>query len=486
MSSKKLAKGSKSKQQLSPWEKANQAKEKLKQTRNIYKRFNTTSKKRRSEGLLFIEEIDCDKLDKMVNMLFSKFIYHYEYEDTFILPDIPEVRISEFIASAKEEKFQEKLETYFRIYGIEAKERVQLVSYSDEGSYILKHAKIWIMFIQTIIDKGNPDFSAICEIFNNAINFDVDEHLLFDYFFTLSKWFDIEQMESNESSKIPKRFLEIYNENKEHIMKLLEEEEEELQKEQGFIEGVEENDVSFGPTNTVAKNSEDFSFNQVRHKPQSQPDADKQVVNPFNKIINNIDTTEVFNKIHTNKPLEEDLVDNSTEVDKVNSHEDNENEMLKYLIATPEISNQLPTIIYEESKESDTEEQSDNTTPHRDRQKYYKKTKVLGRDETEWPSSDELIEVTIKEKNFNNSGNFAVLELSERSQREEGFRFMITPLKPKHLTFSEKRKVHEDLNGLRKTYSEFIYQPYSKQIHEMISGTEEQEIQNKRLSFSKN
>jgi hypothetical protein len=407
--------------------------------KDIYKRYNTSSKKRRSEGLIFIEEIDFDKLDRMVNILFAKFIYHYEYEDTLNIPDIPEFMSSEFVKAAREESFVDKLLTYFKIYKIEQK-NLTLVSNNEEGSYILRHAKIWIMFIQSLIDEKKIDFSQICEVFNTAINYDVDDFLLFDYFFVISNICDLKELETCNSQKIPKKFIEIYNDNREHIIKVLEEEEE------------DEKDVSFCPKGETADSSSTF--------------------NPFISSTNNIATTAVFNKIHTNRPLEEDNLDNSTEID-------NDNDLSKYLIATPEVCNEIP-IIYEEAKESDTE---DNPTPLV-RQKGIKKSTILYEDTSLGGRSPELIEVMIKEKNFNNSGNYAVLELSEKSRREEGFRFMITPLKPTH-HLTESKKVQDEAKQILKQYSDVIYQPFDNNIYEMITKTDDSEIPTKRLSFSK-
>jgi hypothetical protein len=417
--------------------------------KNIYKRYNTSSKKRRSEGLIFIEEIDSEKLDKMVNLLFSKFIFHYEYEDTFALPDIPEITHSDFIRAARDEDFIEKLHTYFKIYRIDQKD-LMLVSNDEEGSYILRHAKIWIMFLQSLINVRKIDFGQICEVFNSAIDFDVDEYLLFDYFFVISQVCDLKELDSCEESKIPKKFIEIYNDNKEHIMKVLDEEEPE--------EGIEpgNSDVSFGPL------TKDDSLN-----PQS--------LNPFLNSANNTATSAVFNKIHTNRLLEEDSLDNSTEID----YSEDGYDLSRYLIATPEVSNDI-NVIYEEVNESDTEDKVKSPVA----KKLFKRSTVLLKEEPLDQSPQGLIEVMIKEKNYNNSGNFAVLELSEKSRREEGSRFMITPLKPKY-TYTEKKKIGTDVAEMRKTYSEFIYQPFDKKIYDMIVKTEDSELPTKRLSFPK-
>jgi hypothetical protein len=64
---------------------------------------------------------------------------------------------------------------------------------------------------------------------------------------------------------------------------------------------------------------------------------------------------------------------------------------------------------------------------------------------------------SIKDRNFMNLGTFAILEVSEESVKTVGYKYMVTPLKPVHTTFSEKQKVNEDLHTIREAFGDAIY-----------------------------
>ena len=94
------------------------------------------------------KQIDTNKIDETVDTLFSKFAIYYEYTNTFFL-DNKENTLPE----DKELDFDLKLQTIFNMFKIKKANDSNLISNSEEGSYLLKHAKLWIIYIKILSEK---------------------------------------------------------------------------------------------------------------------------------------------------------------------------------------------------------------------------------------------------------------------------------------------------------------------------------------------
>jgi hypothetical protein len=448
------------------------------------------------------EELDTLQLDNVVNNLFTKFIIHYEYQDLFKIKE--EFKNQSHLPI---DSFGNKLEVYFGIYKIKRVGNNNLTANCKEGCYILRHAKIWIIFIKDFMDKNKVfKSSEICDIFKNALSLGVDEQLLFDYFIHIFKEKSEEEIKDLSANYIPEEFKKLYFENKELIMKRFDDEIESEEEKVKMIEAIqsvvdeevkkgesvkrEERNLSFGENTLVVtemkkeiseideimspkriqRNNLDISMKQSDIKeevklPESEAKSNESTLNEgkafdetndAHEINTNAKSSDVlgliYNKINTGYALEEESphVLNKESKPVLN----NEDPLTQYLIMTPEV--RLPTIL-------ETEEELQKTVKIKSVRNQFN-----------------LIDTLLLDSNFRNSGNFAILEVAESSRQLLDQKFIITPLREKH-DYNQKLSVADDLNKIRQSYTDFMYKPFSIEIIEQIKNDSKPK---KRLSFS--
>jgi hypothetical protein len=476
------------------------------------------------------EEIDTESLDKMVNTLFTKFILHYEYDDLFKIKD--EFKNINYVPI---DSFGKKLDTYFGIYKIKRTENNNLSSNSRDGSYILCHAKIWIMFVKDFMEKNKIiKFSDICSIFKNALSYEVDEQFLFDYFIQIFKEKAEEEMIDLTGEYIPDEFRKLYFDNKELILDTLAKEIEsdgEKAKTIDMIKTIEnENELVKVEKEEVAVN-EEYNENAIK-KEAVKEEANKEekvLINNISSDDNKIAVSSILQELNmeVDSPKKDDetifldiSMTNKEEDNKaINSEEKPQSEINNFTFQiddkaaqpsdipdlTQSSRSEILNIIYNKINNASIldDENSISTEDIPDKPTFYYnnplsdyliKTPEVHLQTIEEVQEDilktikiksmknqyDMIDTIIRDSDFRNSGNFAILEVAESSKHLMNQKFIITPLREKH-SFNEKKSVADDLNRIRQCYTDFMYRPFSREICEQIKVDPQP---NKRLSFS--
>jgi hypothetical protein len=452
-------------------------------------------------------QIDTKKLDEVVDKIFEKFVRYYCYEDIFYveknnLADLTENseinsqnlnksdlnQLSQSQTTDKENviDFDLKLNTIFNIYKIKKSPEHNLISNSEEGSYLLKHAKIWIIYIKNLKETFNFKYSDLHTIFNFSLEYDCDEYLLFDYFLTLAQEYEEDEILEFSEDKVPMKFIQIYNQNKDHILKTLKEDEE--------ADAIEERNnlnLSFSNDNEniITKNEHEFSFSAKKDyeahsdiQENKKNNCQEKSVNIFNFNCNDEISPVNDEKEETLNYLNSDFIQNSDEETNIT------NEFPRYL-ATPQISiiqersnesEQTPLIITNKKKFFDSNNK-ENLIALNSLSKYYKpyessySVRKINLPNTEGEQAN------IIEPDIRSSGNFAVLELTSKSQEKIKHKYVLTPLKKQFSNIKERSEADKDLKEIHKEYSDFIFHPYDSELISKIEKTAEKA---RKLSFS--
>lgn len=463
-------------------------------------------------------QIDTKKLDELVEKIFCKFVSYFCYEDIFYieknrLHDITENSevnsqnliksdlntLNQSQRSNKENviDFESKLNTIFNIYKIKKSSEHNLISNSEEGSYLLKHAKIWIIYIKNIKESEKFKYSDLHSIFNYALEYDCDEYLLFDYFLTLAQEYEEDEILEFAEDKVPLKFIQIYNENKDHILKTLKEDEEAdalEQKNNLNLSFSNENEQIKENINLKNENENEFSFSAKKFDEgfsDSSQEKEKEIftnnlqeknINIFN-LHSSDDISPVSHETeHGMNFMNSDFVQSSDEETNITT------EFQKYL-NTPKIS-----IIEECSKESEqtpimtnfrknffSSNNKDNLIGLNSLSKYYKPYESsFSVRKINLPNIDGE-QANIVEPDVRCSGNFAVLELTSKSQEKLKHKYVLTPLKKKFSNIKERTEADKDLKEIHKEYSDFIFHPYDLELISKIEKTAEKA---RKLSFS--
>jgi hypothetical protein len=319
--------------------------------------------------------LNTNKIDQQIDKLFCKFVMYYNYEDIFNIEKYlkNDDSLNDSIKTIKDKDldFDKKLETYFNLYKIRINEDKCLVAESLEGSYLLKHAKLWIIFIKVLEQKYKFKFVDLLYSFNSALEYGADPHMLFDYFITLIQEFSEIEIFESEDKIVPQKFIEIFNENREHIL------------------------------NCLKKVDEDINNNQASHS----------------SIIQELSENE-SEKDNKKKPIKVQLSIENTPPTKTRVHTNFEERVNTSFKKNSEIDGEL-----------------------------FKDSIIIN-------------------ANIRNSGNFAVLELSEKSEKKLGYKFVLTPLKNNlsREPLSAIIEQNKDLTHINSNYPGFLYHPYDNEL----------------------
>lgn len=403
------------------------------------------------------KEIDTEKLDSIVDKLFAKFVLHYNYENIFKIPE--ELKQDSKISPFKEKEdvdFNKKLDTYFNIYKIKISQERCLISNSEEGSYLLKHPKIWIIFIKNLKENYKFKFHDLFDIFNFALDYDVDEYLLFDYFISLPEEYEEKEVLDANVETLPSKFVELYNKNKDMILTKLKTEEasesEELLKSNPIENNInpssnevlneELQNISFGNYAQENKAEEielgvDFSF--MRNK-DSSTNNDCVVL-----VENEVKQEDSFNKyLELNTPRRISVINEASG----ESDDEEEKNLQSIKQSVKRINNKILK----------TEEKKIKVNPMAQFSNHKSNDKV----DTSRDLDDALVS--------NKTDNFAVLELSAKSQKKVGNKFVLTPLKRQVYSNSKERKsLDTELDEIKENFHDYLYHPYDEKLVRKIN-----------------
>lgn len=437
--------------------------------------------KRKSKYKFKEREVEYKKLDEDVNKLWYKFVEYYHYEDTFALEPTDEkeknsepvsnnnINPSQTLQSAekKEVDFSLKLQSLLDSYKIKQGKDYHLISNSEEGSYLLKHSKLWVIYIKSLCEKENLKFKDTHQIFNYALEYDVDEYLLFDFFITLTKEFDEEEVLDFDENVVPKKFVEIYTQNRDHILKTLKEEEDCL--EENLEEDREE----------INKSNADFSFS----KPKSNEEATSSEINSENLAIN-LDISNKCNPEISDIVEEQEKEKKEEDKSNLNTHSQEENKTENQIntdnnTTSIQQTNNLNNSQVSKSAQKNKPNANPNMLTFSSLHKY--------RDNTDFKKSkrnNNEFEASVLEPNVRNSGNFAILSLSAKSQDKLGHKYVLTPLKKDICnTYVAQDEADKDLQKIQKEYDDFLYVPYDNELFSKIQSFTEEADNVRKLSF---
>jgi hypothetical protein len=360
---------------------------------NIVPNSETNEKKRKTKFKQeeYFKQIDTKKVDEVVESLWRKFVFYFKYTEIF------EINNHDLLTKHKENSceieiinFDLKLITIFSIYKIKKSKEDSLVSNSEEGSYLLKHAKIWIIYINNLKEYYNYSLNQVIQILSYALEYGVDEYILFDFFMILSQEYEEDELSKIDITSLPRKFVEMYKDNKDHIHKVS------LQEEFNIID---------------SKDVRNFSFSN------DQKEVEKEIlrtlsVNEEEEIkITKFETKNTYQKLSPKNKI---------------------NLFLPLDYFSKCIKNKEADLCYTMKKQKN------------------EFAKVINSD-------------------VRKSGNFAIFELSSKSQEKINHKFILTPLKKKFDTFNE---VEKDLKEIHIKFPDFVYHPFCESISEKLQEKE--------------
>jgi hypothetical protein len=428
---------------------------------------NTKMKRKLRLKRLSQEEfkVDSNKIDTTVLELWNKFVVYYDYECTFKLDHLTkqEREVLDKYKQKSEVDFELKLNTIFNIYKIrKSPDDHNLISDSEEGSYLIRHVGIWIIYIKTLIEKSSFKFKDLHPIFNFALEYGVDEYSLFDYFICLTKEFDEEEILEFDEHKVPINFYNLYINNRDLILKQIKED----------YDNQTKNNTLKPLEDEITLHDEEVIELPLSTDEEKREDANHLNINDFSFDQKDENLDEYLNpdKVNLNNTIQEESKESESignisnlkdSIKKINSqilndikgvNTDAESDLVMHLTHLTPKKNEKGLIVFNSLSQSKKNEFSLNL------KKY-----LYGKDIYE---NDEAV---IVESNIRNSGNFAVLELTSKSQEKIGTKYVLTPLKKKReSTVKDLKEVEEDLKLIHTDYSDFIYQPYNETLKSLI------------------
>lgn len=151
-----------------------------------------------------------EELQNTWSYLISAYEYDIYYKD----------EITNFNGQATRINAIKMLKDFFSKYNISYSDTYNLRIGNTEFQGVLDNYKLWMMYIITMNKKLNIE--NIIEIFKNALANKVDHILLFEFFLIYtSKEDDDDLFDALEKCQIPEEFVQIYNNNKEILLALI-------------------------------------------------------------------------------------------------------------------------------------------------------------------------------------------------------------------------------------------------------------------------
>lgn len=232
-----------------------------------------------------LSDIDTATLKTMIEKLWAKFVVFFDLEKTFKYNPI--YRSDDSVKKCKQNdtNFENRLNIYLQIYKIKKNENQVLVSYNKEGSYILQHAKIWIIHLKILINNYKYSLIDLIPIVDIAINNGCDAKIIFDFF--IMEMLKLEQDEIDsiiskfEDSKegehsFPLEFKKLWSKRKEDIYKEIQRSNKKKEREKtpfksSEIEAVsEEEEFSFRVNTKNKDERENFNKENMNEKEKNQ------------------------------------------------------------------------------------------------------------------------------------------------------------------------------------------------------------------------
>ena len=251
-----------------------------------------------------LSEEETSTLKTMIEKLWAKFVVFFDLETTFKYDPI--YRSDDSVRKCKQADttFENRFNIYLQIYKIKKNENQILVSYNKEGSFILKHSKIWIIHLKLLINNYKYSLIDLIPLINVAINNGCEVKYIFDFF--IMEMLKLEEgdvksiqdkIENKEDTSIPIEFKKLWNKRKKDITEKIQKSNEKKQREKTPFKASEIDSVI---------EEEEFSFRMNTKDNEEEKEKDKE----NNKALNKTNTVKKKkNEFHKKFDYERDLKD---------------------------------------------------------------------------------------------------------------------------------------------------------------------------------
>ena len=251
-----------------------------------------------------LSEEETSTLKTMIEKLWAKFVVFFDLETTFKYDPI--YRSDDSVRKCKQADttFENRFSIYLQIYKIKKNENQILVSYNKEGSFILKHSKIWIIHLKLLINNYKYSLIDLIPLINVAINNGCEVKYIFDFF--IMEMLKLEEgdvksiqdkIENKEDTSIPIEFKKLWNKRKKDITEKIQKSNEKKQREKTPFKASEIDSVI---------EEEEFSFRMNTKDKEEEKEKDKE----NNKALNKTNTVKKKkNEFHKKFDYERDLKD---------------------------------------------------------------------------------------------------------------------------------------------------------------------------------
>ena len=251
-----------------------------------------------------LSEEETSTLKTMIEKLWAKFVVFFDLETTFKYDPI--YRSDDSVRKCKQADttFENRFSIYLQIYKIKKNENQILVSYNKEGSFILKHSKIWIIHLKLLVNNYKYSLIDLIPLINVAINNGCEVKYIFDFF--IMEMLKLEEgdvksiqdkIENKEDTSIPIEFKKLWNKRKKDITEKIQKSNEKKQREKTPFKASEIDSVI---------EEEEFSFRMNTKDKEEEKEKDKE----NNKALNKTNTVKKKkNEFHKKFDYERDLKD---------------------------------------------------------------------------------------------------------------------------------------------------------------------------------
>ena len=249
-----------------------------------------------------LSEEETSTLKIMIEKLWAKFVVFFDLEDTFKYDPI--YRSDDSVRKCKQTDttFENRFNIYLQIYKIKKNENQILVSYNKEGSFILKHSKIWIIHLKLLINNYKYSLIDLIPLINVAINNGYEAKYIFDFFIMEMLKLEEEDVklikdkienEEDSNNSFPVEFKKLWKKRKEDIKEKIQKSNEKKQREK----------TPFKASNIDSViEEEEFSF-RMNTKDKEEDKENNKALNKANTVKNK------KNEFHKKFDYERDLKD---------------------------------------------------------------------------------------------------------------------------------------------------------------------------------
>lgn len=239
-----------------------------------------------------LSEEETSTLKIMIEKLWAKFVVFFDLEDTFKYDPI--YRSDDSVRKCKQTDttFENRFNIYLQIYKIKKNENQILVSYNKEGSFILKHSKIWIIHLKLLINNYKYSLIDLIPLINVAINNGCEAKYIFDFFIMEMLKLEEEDVklikdkienEEDSNNSFPVEFKKLWKKRKDDIKEKIQKSNEKKQREKTPFKAsnidsvIEEEEFSF------RMNTKDKEEDKENNKALNKANTVKKKKNEFHK-----------------------------------------------------------------------------------------------------------------------------------------------------------------------------------------------------------